>query len=146
MMICSNGRTGVVSLFKKERLDAMAPRGEPAHSVLIVDDEPGNLSVLRAMLGQRYRLLEARDGDEALALIEGLPDSLHPQVVLSDQRMPRMAGVELCERLRERLPEAIRIILTGFVDVGAIVDAINRAGIYKFIVKPYDREPALPIH
>jgi diguanylate cyclase (GGDEF)-like protein len=59
-------------------------------------------------------------------------------VILSDQRMPRMTGVELFERLRDSMPAAIRIIITGFVDVGAIVDAINRAGIYKFVVKPFD--------
>jgi diguanylate cyclase (GGDEF)-like protein len=63
--------------------------------------------------------------------------------VISDQRMPQMTGIELCVRLRERLPDAIRIIVTGFIDVGSVVDAINAAGIHKFIVKPYDRDELL---
>lgn len=132
-----------MSIFRKERLPAAEPRPEPAHSVLIVDDEAGNLSVLRALLSPHYRVLEAADGAQALDLLARLGEGQAPSVVISDQRMPQMTGIELCVQLRERLPDAIRIIVTGFIDVGSVVDAINAAGIHKFIVKPYDRDELL---
>ncbi len=132
-----------MSVFKKERLPPDEARVEAAHSVLVVDDEPGNLSVLRALLAPRYRVLEADGGAAALSLLDALPAERMPSVVLSDQRMPGMTGVELCSQLVSRLPQAIRIIVTGFVDVGAVVDAINSAGIHKFVVKPYDRDQLL---
>ncbi|MBD8526101.1 GGDEF domain-containing protein [Pseudomarimonas arenosa] len=134
-----------MGLFSRDRLtqlQAKAPDAS-AHGVMIVDDEEGNLRVLRTMLADRFRVIEARDGREALDLLENLAAEDAPSVILSDQRMPRMTGIELFERIRDRLPASIRIIITGFVDVGAIVDAINRAGIYKFIVKPFDRNDLL---
>ena len=132
-----------MSIFRKERLPAAERRPEPAHSVLIVDDEAGNLSVLRALLSPHYRVLEAADGMQALDLLARLGSGLAPSVVISDQRMPQMTGIELCVQLRECLPDAIRIIVTGFIDVGSVVDAVNAAGIHKFIVKPYDRDELL---
>lgn len=131
-----------MSMFKRERLaqvEAKAAPEAPKHRVLIVDDEEGNLKALRSVLGAGYHILEARDGQQALELLQSLPAEEAPAVILSDQRMPRMTGVELFANLRETLPATIRIIITGFVDVGAIVEAINRAGIYKFVVKPYDQ-------
>ncbi len=131
-----------MSMFKRERLaqvEAKAASDAPKHTVLIVDDEEGNLKALRGVLGSAFTILEARDGQAALELLQSLPPDQVPSVILSDQRMPRMTGVELFSHLRESLPATIRIIITGFVDVGAIVDAINRAGIYKFVVKPYDQ-------
>jgi two-component system, cell cycle response regulator len=133
-----------VSLFSRERLAQLQEVSvQPDHSVLIVDDEEANLRVLRMMLAPRFRVLEAADGEAALAVLRDLPAEQAPCLVLSDQRMPRMTGVELFEQLREQLPDSIRIIITGFVDVAAIVDAINRAGIYKFVVKPFDRNDLL---
>lgn len=131
-----------MSMFKRERLaqvEAKAAPESPRHTVLIVDDEEGNLKALRSVLGSGFHILEARDGQQALELLQSLPPEEAPAVILSDQRMPRMTGVELFANLRETLPATIRIIITGFVDVGAIVEAINRAGIYKFVVKPYDQ-------
>ena len=134
-----------MSLFKAERLAQINRRPDvaPTHAILIVDDEAGNLRVLRVALAERFRVLEATDGQHALELLQSLPPDQGPSVILSDQRMPRMTGVELFEKVRELLPDSIRIIITGFVDVGAIVDAINRAGIYKFVVKPFDRNELL---
>ncbi len=129
-----------MSLFKPERLAQMqqSAASTPRHSVMIVDDEEGNLRVLRAMLGDRFRVLDATDGTQALRRLLSLQPSDIPAVILSDQRMPHMTGIELFEHLCDSMPDPIRIIITGFVDVGAIVDAINRAGIYKFVVKPFD--------
>ena len=132
-----------MSVFKKERLPPPAVQTPPTHAVLVVDDEPGNLAVLRVLLAPHYRVLEGSSGAEALALLDTLAPAERPSVVLSDQRMPGMSGVELCAHLRDRLPQAIRIIVTGFIDVGAVVEAINSAGIHKFVVKPYDRDQLL---
>lgn len=133
-----------MGVFKKERLQQIdAGAHAPRHTILVVDDEDGNLRAMRAMLDPVYRVLEANDGRQALELLEKLEPEQAPSVILSDQRMPRMTGVELFERIRERLPDTIRIIITGFVDVNAVVDSINRAGIYKFVVKPFDREELL---
>lgn len=132
-----------MSMFKRERLaevEAKTASDQPRHTVLIVDDEDGNLRALRSVLGNDFNILEAKDGQAALELLQALPPDQAPAVILSDQRMPRMTGVELFANLRESLPATIRIIITGFVDVGAIVEAINRAGIYKFVVKPYDQK------
>lgn len=132
-----------MSLFKENLLPSAQTSGTPpagAPGLLVVDDEVANLRVLRTLFGQDYRVFEATDGAAALELMLGLPPAERPAVILSDQRMPRMTGVDLFERLRTETPEAIRIIITGYVDVAAIVDAINRAGIYQFVVKPFDRE------
>jgi diguanylate cyclase (GGDEF)-like protein len=133
-----------MGVFKKERLQQIgADDHAPRHTILVVDDEDGNLRAMRAMLDPMFRVLEANDGRQALELLDKLEPAQAPSVILSDQRMPRMTGVELFERVRERLPDTIRIIITGFVDVNAVVDSINRAGIYKFVVKPFDREDLL---
>ena len=132
-----------MSMFKRERLaqvEAKTTVETPKHTILIVDDEDSNLRVLRAVLGSGFNILEAKDGQEALELLQSLPPEQAPAVILSDQRMPRMTGVEMFAQLKETLPATIRIIITGFVDVGAIVEAINRAGIYKFVVKPFDQK------
>jgi two-component system, cell cycle response regulator len=131
-----------MSLFKKERLsaDGTGPARAPArHAVMVVDDEDGNLRVMSWMLSEHYRVLEAHDGREALDLLQSLSPSELPSVIISDQRMPRMCGVELFEQVRSLYPSTIRIILTGLVDANAIIDSVNRAGVFRFVVKPCDR-------
>ncbi len=109
------------------------------HTVLLVDDEPDNLSVLSAILGSRYRILQACDGQEALELVKAMDQMDKLTLVVSDQRMPRLTGVQLCEQLCILSPDTVRIILTGHIDTEAIVDSINRAQIHKFVLKPFDR-------
>ncbi len=130
-----------MTLFSREKLsqlEASETTAAPRHTVLIVDDKDANLSVMAAILRPFYHVLEARDGQEALTLIEGLsnPDDL--ACIVSDHRMPRLTGVELFERVQLILPRTIRIIVTGYIDVDAVVDAINKAKVHKFIVKPFD--------
>jgi diguanylate cyclase (GGDEF)-like protein len=131
-----------MSLFKKERLttDMMGPACAAArHAVMVVDDEEGNLRVMSWMLSDHYRVVEAHDGREALELLRAMSTAELPSVIVSDQRMPRMSGVELFEQVRCLFPYTIRIMLTGLVDPNAIIDAVNRAGVFRFIVKPCDR-------
>jgi two-component system NtrC family sensor kinase len=106
--------------------------------VLLVDDEPNNLVVLRGVLEdeERWHVHEAASGDEALALAGTVP----LDVVVTDQRMPGMTGVDLLEKLRRLRPDIAGIVLTGFADMDALESAINRANAFRFLRKPW--EPA----
>lgn len=107
------------------------------HSVLCVDDEKNILNSLRRLLRQEnYNLLTASSGAEGLKLLE----ETHVQLVISDQRMPEMSGVDFLSQVREKYPEIIRIILSGYTDVNSITDAINKGHIYKFLLKPWDEQ------
>ena len=132
-----------MALFNMKRLDNLdATPGRPdvRPTILIVDDEAANRQVMTALLSPNYKLLVAVDGQDALDIIEQLEDKNTLAAVISDQRMPRLTGIQLFEKLRLTLPQAIRIIVTGFIDIDAIVNSINRAEIYKFIIKPFDAQ------
>jgi two-component system probable response regulator PhcQ len=106
--------------------------------LLLVDDEPNNLVVLRGFLEdeERWRVHTAASGDEALAVAEKVP----LDVVVTDHRMPGMTGVDLLERLRRLRPDVAGIVLTGYADMDALEAAINRANAFRFLKKPW--EPA----
>ncbi|MBU0996396.1 MAG: response regulator [Proteobacteria bacterium] len=107
------------------------------HTVLCVDDEKNILSALKRLLRKEdYELLTASNGEEALKIL----DENTVQLVMSDQRMPEMSGTELFEKVKERYPEIIRIILTGYTEIDAITGAINQGNIYKFFLKPWNDE------
>lgn len=129
-----------MSFFNTTRLNALEAqlKSIPEHLILIVDDEAANRQAIRALLDGQYQLLEAADGLAALHLIEQLPDKTQLACIISDQRMPNVTGVELFERVLPLLPRTIRIIVTGFIDVDVIVNAVNRAHIYQFFIKPFD--------
>lgn len=111
-----------------------------SRSVLCVDDEKNILNSLRRLLRQEnYNLLTASSGAEGLKMLEETP----VQLVISDQRMPEMSGVDFLSRVREKYPEIIRIILSGYTDVNSITDAINKGHIYKFLLKPWDERNLL---
>ncbi|WP_295750739.1 diguanylate cyclase [Undibacterium sp.] len=128
-----------MAVFKKELLASATPASDLLHTILLVDDEPDNLDVLSAILSDRYHILVARDGQEALELVTQMQRPELLSLVISDQRMPRLSGVQLCEQLCALSPETLRIIITGYIDVDAIVDSVNRAKIYQFVIKPFDR-------
>lgn len=134
-----------MGLFSKKKFNRIqeSEKKEKKHTIMIVDDEASNLSTLSSMFADKYKLIEARDGLEAY---EMLTQKIPPNTVsciISDQRMPRLSGTELFCRLIPIMPKTIRIILTGYTDVSAILDSINKAQIYKFVVKPFDREDLL---
>jgi CheY-like chemotaxis protein/prolyl-tRNA editing enzyme YbaK/EbsC (Cys-tRNA(Pro) deacylase) len=109
----------------------------PGHTVLCVDDEKNILSSLKRLLRREaYRLITAPSGPEALSLLSR--ESV--QLVISDQRMPEMSGVELLSRVRELYPDMVRIILSGYTDLDSITDAVNKGHIYKFLLKPWNDE------
>jgi PAS domain S-box-containing protein len=102
--------------------------------VLYVDDEEGNLMAFRATFRREFDVRTSPGGADAL---EAMEQDL-PHVIISDQRMPRMSGSELLAIVRERWPRVIRILLTGYADIEAVIDAVNKGGIHAYITKPWD--------
>jgi putative nucleotidyltransferase with HDIG domain len=107
----------------------------PEHAVLFVDDEVNILRSLQRLLkSEPVTVRTATRASEALEIL-----AQHPtQVVVSDQRMPDACGVDLLEVIRERHPEVIRLMLTGFTEIGVAVDAVNRGQVYRLITKPWN--------
>jgi len=112
------------------------PAEKPApYNILIVDDESGVLNALRRVFRQEnYQIHVAMSGEEALALLDKQPC----QLMISDFMMPRMNGVELLRKVREKYPEIMRIMLTGHADTEAVMGAIKDGAVYKFILKPWN--------
>src|SRR3954462_6135048 len=108
-------------------------------SVLIVDDELPNLMVLRGFLDADYTVYEAQSGPEALRIAA----EHQLAVVIADQRMPEMTGIEMLEKLRQMQPDAVGIVLTGYTDTPALISAINQARVFRFLKKPWQPEEVL---
>ncbi|MCB9574867.1 MAG: response regulator, partial [Kofleriaceae bacterium] len=112
-------------------------------TILCVDDEEGVLNALRLQLGQRFGhecdIATATSGVEALELLDELEhDGERIAVVIADQIMPGMKGVDLLEAVDRRLPSTTKILLTGQAGLDAVVSAINRAHLNHYIHKPWD--------
>ncbi|MDD2467386.1 MAG: response regulator [Desulfobulbus sp.] len=109
----------------------------PKRTLLLVDDEPYMLSGLtRVFRREGYRLLTATSGPEALELLA--VNEVH--VIISDQRMPKMTGIELLSRVKELYPETTRIILSAHSDQQTVTEAINQGAIWKYYTKPWPEE------
>jgi len=106
------------------------------HPILIVDDERDNLEALQRLVRNQYDVTITTSPFEALKLIQ--KNSYH--VIVSDQRMPEMTGVELLEKAKHVSPASTRILLTGYTDIDSVIGAINRGNIYRYIAKPWDPE------
>lgn len=102
--------------------------------ILIVDDEKDNLEALQRLLRGQYNITISASPIEALQLIS----SHRYHVIVSDQRMPEMTGVELLEKAKKLSPLSTRILLTGYTDIESVIDAINRGQIYRYISKPWE--------
>jgi signal transduction histidine kinase len=104
------------------------------HTILVVDDEVDVVTSVQDLLRLDYRVLGATRAQEGLQLIRDL--EIH--VVMTDQRMPGMTGVEFLRRVREEQPDAIRLLFTGYADIKAVIDAINQGAVFRYITKPWD--------
>src|SRR5215211_1069012 len=120
-------------------MDQQQPR---RHTILIVDDEPDVVASVKDLLRLDYNVLGTTRAADGLALLDR-GEAVH--VVMTDQRMPEMTGVQLLERVREKSPDAMRLLFTGYADVRAVVDAINRGNVYRYITKPWDPEELMAV-
>ena len=104
--------------------------------VLFVDDEERVLNGLRALFRQQFEVFTTANGAEALEIVRASAI----QVVVSDQRMPGMTGVELLRETRKAAPHTVRILLTGYSDLAALVGSINEGEVFRFVKKPWDND------
>jgi len=101
--------------------------------VLLVDDEVRSQEAMRRTLDEDFRILTASDTTQARSLLERHPAS----VILCDQRMPGQTGVEFLREVRERWPEVVRIVISGYADSEDIIAGVNEAGIFQYVLKPW---------
>ena len=107
-----------------------------SYKIMIVDDEPANLRLLERLFRRDYQVVAASSGEEALRLLEQHDVAL----LITDQRMPGMTGIELLKRTAPLRPHMVRLILTGYTDATALVEAINCGQVYKYVTKPWDND------
>lgn len=116
-------------------------QGESLLTILFVDDEPNILSALRRLfMDEDIQVVTGHSGNEGLEILKTTPGI---GVIVSDQRMPGMTGVEFLEQARSIAPQALRILLTGYADMEATIAAINQGGAYRYITKPWDDQSLL---
>ena len=104
--------------------------------ILYIDDEDNNLIAFRAAFRREYKVSTAISAKVGKELMQ--KESFH--IIVSDQRMPDQTGVEFFEEILDEYPEPIRILLTGYADVEAVIAAINRGEVYRYITKPWSQE------
>ena len=104
--------------------------------VLYVDDEVNNLNSFKAAFRRDFEIYTASSAREARKIL----DNNEIGVIITDQRMPVMTGIEFLESIIPIYPDTIRILLTGFSDINAVMDAINRGQVYKYLVKPWQND------
>jgi response regulator RpfG family c-di-GMP phosphodiesterase len=109
------------------------------HCVLIVDDEPDVCDSVQDLLRREFRVLKAHSAEEGYRIMQ--EEEVH--IVMSDQRMPQITGIELLTKLKARHPHAIRMLFTGFADLESIIAAINQGHIFQFLKKPWQPEELL---
>lgn len=116
----------------------LTPTDGKKHTILAVDDEQNNLSLVYRTLRNDYNILTATSGEEALKLIEEHGNEI--SLIVSDQKMPIMEGTELFKRISEQYPDIIKVLLTGYSNVDILVEAINECHLFQYILKPFEPE------
>ena len=105
-------------------------------TILYVDDEENNLVSFKAVFRIKYNVLTAISGEEAIKTLR----NNNINVIITDQRMPQMTGVEFLESILDEFPLPTRILLTGYADMNAVVDAVNKGKIFHYLTKPWNEE------
>lgn len=109
------------------------------HCLLVVDDEPDVCDSVHDLLRREFRVLRAHTPQDALRIMQ--EDEVH--IIMTDQRMPQVTGVEFLARAKARRPHAVRMLFTGFADLESIIAAINQGHIFQFLKKPWQPEELL---
>ncbi|MCR9251274.1 MAG: response regulator [bacterium] len=105
-------------------------------SILYVDDEEDNLTTFKSVFRREYDITLANSGQEALDILADKSVDL----IITDQRMPEMSGIDLLIKIVDLYPKVLRIILTGYSDVNDVIMAINSGKIHSYITKPWNKE------
>ncbi|MBW7844323.1 MAG: response regulator [Bacteroidia bacterium] len=105
--------------------------------IIYVDDEENNLLSFKATFRTKYDVLTAINAEEAIKLLEQHPDIA---VIITDQRMPNITGVEFLQSIIEKYPLPVRILLTGYTDINALIEAVNLGKIHHYLSKPWSEE------
>lgn len=105
-------------------------------TILYVDDEMNNLISFKAVFRIKYNVLTAISGEEAKKILKNNT----VDIIITDQRMPNMTGVEFLESILNEYPDPIRILLTGYADMNAVIDAVNKGKIFHYLTKPWNEE------
>lgn len=103
------------------------------HTLLVVDDEMDVCDSVHALLRRDFHVLRARNADDGFKMMQ--ESEVH--IIMTDQRMPKMTGVELLSKVRTRHPQAVRMLFTGYADLDSVIAAINQGRIFKFLKKPW---------
>ena len=106
------------------------------YTLLIVDDEPDVCDSVHDLLRREFRVLKAHSGQEGFRLMQ--EEEVH--IIMTDQRMPQVSGVELLTKVKARNPQAVRMLFTGYADLESIIAAINHGHVYHFLKKPWQPE------
>ncbi|NNV55836.1 response regulator [Limnovirga soli] len=106
-------------------------------TVLYIDDEPQNLISFKASFRRDFTIFTAESAEDARKILD---ENKEITIILSDQRMPNITGIEFFESILELYPDPIRILITGYTDISAVVDAINRGQVYKYLTKPWNED------
>ena len=106
------------------------------HTLLVVDDEPDVCDSVHDLLRREFRVLKAKSAAEGYKLME--TNEVH--IIMTDQRMPQVTGVELLSKVRVGHPTAVRMLFTGYADLDSIISAINQGHIFQFLKKPWQPE------
>lgn len=118
-------------VYTDEDTDVLQP------TLLLLDDEPNILNALqRVLYSEGYRIFATSKAVEALDILA----THRVDVIISDQRMPEMTGVEFLSKVKTLYPSIVRVVLSGYSDIGSITEAINKGAIYKYFSKPWDDE------
>src|ERR1700732_4435254 len=103
------------------------------HTLLVIDDEPDVCDSVHDLLRREFKVLRAKNAEEGIKLMQ--ENEVH--IIMTDQRMPKVTGVELLSRIRVGHPHAVRMLFTGYSDLDSIIAAINQGHIFKFLKKPW---------
>ena len=105
-------------------------------NLLYVDNEENNLMSFKATFRLKYNVTIASSAADAMILLE----KKSFEIIITDQRMPNMTGIEFLEKVLEKYPDPIRILLTGYTDMTAVIDAVNKGKIYHYLSKPWSED------